>query len=351
MNNTLFKKIVSIVTVVCTFIYSISWGKATATAFSFSNVQIGKEVAGEIKCTDDTYYYSFTTDGSDSFYNLKISAAMDSFDGITFELYQDSDLNKKLKESSMHLGDSGIFDFYKELTPNTKYFLKLTGRVNSNTPIKYKLAINRIMDDVGDAASSSKAISLNSTYNYTIQNDSDVDCFKLTTSAFSNYIITFKNFSKEAQLNLKVYDTSDMVTASHVITLPYNSALNNNTGKISLKAGKTYYMAITSRAGTKYSIGVNAAAPDSVKMASSKKKVTISWKKVAKAKGYEIYKATGKSGKFKKIKTITKAGTVKYVDKSVKKKSTYRYKIRAYATKGGKKYFTVFSPVKSVKVK
>lgn len=47
----------------------------------------------------------------------------------------------------------------------------------------------------------------------------------------------------------------------------------------------------------------------------------ISWKKVKGASGYEVYRSTKKNGKYKKIKTIKKAGTVRFTDKKLKKGS------------------------------
>lgn len=81
------------------------------------------------------------------------------------------------------------------------------------------------------------------------------------------------------------------------------------------------------------------------------KTITVKWTKVTGASGYEIYRATKKSGKYKKIKTVTKAKTVTFTNKKLKKKKTYFYKVRAYKTVAGKKYYSKFSAVKSKKVK
>ena len=48
----------------------------------------------------------------------------------------------------------------------------------------------------------------------------------------------------------------------------------------------------------------------SLKVASqSYNSLKVSWKKVKTAKGYQIYRATKKNGKYKKVKTIKKAKT------------------------------------------
>lgn len=84
---------------------------------------------------------------------------------------------------------------------------------------------------------------------------------------------------------------------------------------------------------------------------SSGAKVTIKWKKNKSAKGYVIYRKTGKNGKYKKLKTIANNKTVKYVDTSTKDNTTYYYAVRAYKGKAyseyssGKKIKTSKSPV------
>ncbi len=70
----------------------------------------------------------------------------------------------------------------------------------------------------------------------------------------------------------------------------------------------------------------------------NKTKVEISWKKKSVA-GYEIYRASsnknGKTGKYKKIATVSGSKT-KYIDKKVKYKKYYSYKVKAYKKKNGK---------------
>ena len=115
---------------------------------------------------------------------------------------------------------------------------------------------------------------------------------------------------------------------------------------------KTYYIKVTGNV-SKYKIGVSATAPASVKATKSgTKQVTVKWQKVKRAAGYEVYRSSSKNGTYKKISTIKKSATVKYTDKKgLKKGKTYYYKVRAYKTVKGKKYYTDFSSVKSIKVK
>lgn len=80
---------------------------------------------------------------------------------------------------------------------------------------------------------------------------------------------------------------------------------------------------------------------------SAVKKITIKWKKISKASGYQIYKSTKKNGKYVLKKTITKGSIIQYIDKKLKKKQKYYYKIRSYIKINGKKIYSKFSSIKS----
>lgn len=59
-------------------------------------------------------------------------------------------------------------------------------------------------------------------------------------------------------------------------------------------------------------------------------KLTVSWKRVKNAKGYQIYRATKKNGTYKKVKTIKTAKTVSWTNKKLTTGKRYYYKVRAY---------------------
>lgn len=61
------------------------------------------------------------------------------------------------------------------------------------------------------------------------------------------------------------------------------------------------------------------AAPSISLKKSGSRSIKISWKKVKGASGYQIYRASKKKGKYKKIKTITKGSTRRYTNKKLKK--------------------------------
>lgn len=77
--------------------------------------------------------------------------------------------------------------------------------------------------------------------------------------------------------------------------------------------------------------------------------VTLKWKKVSGASGYEIYRADSKKGKFKKIKTISNSKTVSYKDSKLTFNKTYYYKIKAYKKSGNATAASAYSKTVSAK--
>lgn len=75
----------------------------------------------------------------------------------------------------------------------------------------------------------------------------------------------------------------------------------------------------------------------------NKDKITLSLPKTD-ASGYEIYRSTSKTGKFKKVGATTKTT---YNDKKLSQ-GTYYYKVREYTDKNGKKKYGKYSSVKSI---
>ena len=153
--------------------------------------------------------------------------------------------------------------------------------------------------------------------------------------------------------------TSKTGTYKLVKTITSGSTVSYTDTK--LATGKTYYYKVRAyrtvdkkKVYSSYSSVVSAKPvlkTPSVKLTSGSKKATIKWEKISGASGYEVYRATSKSGKYSKIKTITKNSTVSYVNSSLTKNKTYYYKVRAYRTVNGKKIYSSYSVAKSVKVK
>ena len=85
---------------------------------------------------------------------------------------------------------------------------------------------------------------------------------------------------------------------------------------------------------------------------STKNSITLKWGKVKSADGYRVYRYDSKTKKWKKLATV-KNGKTSYVDKkSLKSKTTYKYKVKAYHKwMYGGTFWGDASAVKSVKTK
>ena len=88
------------------------------------------------------------------------------------------------------------------------------------------------------------------------------------------------------------------------------------------------------------------------KVKAARKAVSVEWKKVSGVKGYQVQVATDK--KFKKNKkttTVKKQKTTKVTIKKLKAKKKYYVRMRTYKTVKGKKIYSSWSKVKTVKTK
>lgn len=98
--------------------------------------------------------------------------------------------------------------------------------------------------------------------------------------------------------------------------------------------------------------GVGQAAPKTGKTTGVKAKainsrtIKLTWKKVTGASGYEIYRYSPKKKRYGKIKTTKKTS---FKNSKLQADTAYRYKVKAYIAKSGKKYYGSLS--KSVKAR
>lgn len=115
------------------------------------------------------------------------------------------------------------------------------------------------------------------------------------------------------------------------------------------KPGKTYYYKVTAVkkdgskvSGSKVSAKARLDCPHAaIKYAKGKKQGTLSWKPVEGADRYIVYRKSGRSGKWKKVKTLAKTS---YTDKYMTRKGkSYWYKVAA-ASKSNSAITSRFSP-------
>ena len=85
-----------------------------------------------------------------------------------------------------------------------------------------------------------------------------------------------------------------------------------------------------------------------VKLKQKKQSVTVSWKKVSGAAGYQICYSASKRWKNKRQKPIRKN---KFTVKKLKKKKTYYFRVRAYRMNGVKKVYGAWSKAKKITIR
>lgn len=132
----------------------------------------------------------------------------------------------------------------------------------------------------------------------------------------------------------------------------------NSKGKVTVKGTGKATITVTAKATSTYSKCVKKITvygvpkkPEMKKLTAGKKKFTVQWKKDKKADGYQVQYSTDK--KFKKnVKSVnvSKKNT-KATVKKLKKGKTYRVRMHSYKKINGKKYYSGWGKVKSVKVR
>ena len=132
----------------------------------------------------------------------------------------------------------------------------------------------------------------------------------------------------------------------------------NSKGKVKIKGTGKVTISITAKETSAYkkqtkkvTIYAVPGKRDIKKLSSGKKKLTVQWKKDNRSDGYQVQYSTDK--KFKKnVKSmnVSKKNT-KATVKKLKKGKTYRVRIRSYKKIDGKKYYSGWGKVKSVKVR
>ncbi len=143
-------------------------------------------------------------------------------------------------------------------------------------------------------------------------------------------------------------DFADLVTTGSQVAVGSSPNTYRLDWGESTKAGN---YSIMEKLGTLTVTAPPVAKPVISKLTVKGKAITLKWKKASGAAGYEIWRATKKTGKYTRIKTIRSGKTVTFRNTGLKKKKTYYYKIRAFRSVGGKTFYSAYSAVKYKKVK
>ncbi len=158
--------------------------------------------------------------------------------------------------------------------------------------------------------------------------------------------------------NKKIKDYDFYVNIYQYYTKSSNTKVATINSKGVIKAKRAGHAELTIKMGKSSDlyfskeIVVRPTKVKGVKVTSPKKKsLKVSWKKIAGADGYQIYRSTSKNGTYKLAKTIKSGSTTTWTNKSLKSGKKYYYKVRAYVKFNGKKYAGPYSVKVSKKTK
>lgn len=369
-----------------------------------TDIQIGEVVKREIKEGDPEYvYYRFKTDSKEAFYSVSINlhnyvahAGGSGYVAVLTEIGGNS-----IAESNEWptVTDSETFPCGK-LKKDTYYYIKV------HTDSFYwtlndawtQFKINEYPDDIGDDASTCTSIEVNKTYSQKIESAFDVDCYSfvasdsemtLSVSASDNvayevcsddflsikvtdeykgtnnvdmklnkgnkYWILFGGNQSRSDYEPKEYKfvvkskSTPAPTAAPTAT-PAPTAAPTATPTVAPTEAPTSEPEPTVAPTESPTPAPIAKKPPVVVTVPQLGKVTLKWKKVKGASGYQIQRSMKKASGFKPLKVIKNGKTVKYVDKKVTSGKTYYYRIRAYQKVGRKTRYGKWSSVKKVRV-
>lgn len=192
-------------------------------------------------------------------------------------------------------------------------------------------------------------------YAGTISKSYNITKANITDVILSDLIFEYDGTAKMPRLTVK--SNGIIITEGKDYTVEY---LNNiKAGKATIKiTGTGNYTNIITKEFTikaKDKAPVNPGNTTTVGLISDLKQksyslnsVRIAWSKVSDATGYEIYRATSKNGKYKRVKTTT---SNEYKNSKLTAGKTYYYKVRAYKIVNGKKIYGEYSSVEEAKTK
>ena len=179
---------------------------------------------------------------------------------------------------------------------------------------------------------------------------------KTETILFNKYNDVLRN---NQTIYIEVESSSHEIYKSDNYTLIYASYTdqkdkpsNTTTTHTKSPSTKSQQKGSQTKANTK-STAIKKAKVKNLKVKTKSKKITVSWKKIKIAKGYQVQVATNKKFKKKKIvfDKFTKKRKLIIKSSKIKRKKTYYVRVRAYAKTNGKKVNGKWSKVVKKKVK
>ena len=195
-------------------------------------------------------------------------------------------------------------------------------------------------------------IGVNKTYTGSFNSWNDVDYYKVTIKK-TGYLAPRGSGNSGWPFYCGLYKLTKSNSLKGIKSLTIGKGIRKH--KVKVTAGTYYFRLSDVDRGTDYHFKAGfTLTPSKVKITAMKggnKQITLCWKKAAGADGYIIYRAAYQNGKYIKIKTISKATTLKYVNKKLWRGAKYSYKVRSYQKVNGHKVYGPYSKIRSVRAK
>ena len=257
--------------------------------------------------------------------NIKISWTKVPVTG--YELYRSTDGKKWSKIKTITKNSTLAFNNTK-LAANKRYYYKARA---------YKTVSGRKVYGSYSAVINTKTTVVKPAVTLSMRNLSEINIKIGTSKGASSYIVE---------------TSADGVSYSQIANLPVSGVLADGP----VFTGDRYYYRVKACttekcSGWTYANRVATTLTPSVTLKTSSKKVTITVKSVEGADGYEVYRATKKNGKYTLNRTLLTENGVYTFNNSTKKGYYYYYKVRAYRIVGGRKVYSPFSGIKSIRSK
>lgn len=198
---------------------------------------------------ENVVYYKFTTDSSDSFYEIIYGGQVSKDDFLEFEWGSEYDLisNAGYVDST---GETRHKYVGKGLEPNHTYYFKFW----SWEPASYTLKIQKYEDDIADIPAGAKKVMLGQSFGGKINIYDDQDCFSFTTDRTES----FYQFDFDDSVEFSIY--ADKLCEERVF-----ESLGKSSGVIAEKwifePGHTYYLIAGGEEGN-YSIKISQLKDD-----------------------------------------------------------------------------------------
>ncbi len=241
-----------------------------------------------------------------------------------YEVYRSLYRNRRF----VSIGTTDTLEFIDEIKLNTRYY--------------YKVRAYRMVDE-------KKVYGGYSSYKYT-KVSLNTPTFTLSKKALNQANININAVSGAAGYEIyrstnryrgfKLVTTTD--TLENVDNLILNTTYYYKVRAFIVADGKKYYSKYSSLKSIKLTLGT----PTFTTNQTNRREVTLNINSVPDAEGYEIYRSLYKNKKFTLVATTGELETLDIVNLN----TNYYYKVRAYVTIDGKKYYSNYSSLKNVKL-